>query len=90
MKSTRWMKTLWIQRKDDEGMSRQEFTIHVQHMEKLPRGRVKVKIAETYINLTNMKHQGIEYTTISNLGRGRYVMRAGASSIATKVNRGMK
>jgi hypothetical protein len=55
--------------------SMQKATVHVQNMEHLSRGRVKVKIKETGINLSGMTHEGKDYVVFSSLGRGRYIMK---------------
>lgn len=56
-------------------MATQNVQIHVQRIENLSRGRMKVKIAETNLSLGVMTHQGKQYEVASSLGRGRYIMK---------------
>jgi hypothetical protein len=50
-------------------------TVHVQRAKPIGIGRIRVKIAETKVNLTRLTHNGKTYETSRNLGRGRYVMK---------------
>jgi hypothetical protein len=45
----------------------------LKHMEPLGNGKFKIKLAETQINITDFRHEGVEYTILKNLGRGRYI-----------------
>jgi hypothetical protein len=56
-------------------MGEKRFNIDVIRMEPVGKGKVKVKIAQTQVNLSTMHHEGKDYTVISNIGRGRYIMR---------------
>jgi hypothetical protein len=56
-------------------MATQNVQVHVQRIESLSRGRLKVKIAETNLNLGVMTHQGKQYEISNKLGRGRYIMK---------------
>ena len=49
--------------------------VNVKYIKPLKHGRYRVKITETDVNLTDMRHKGVDFTTIKNLGRGRYVMK---------------
>jgi hypothetical protein len=48
--------------------------VTVQKMESMGT-RVKVKIKEHHLNLTDMKHNDKNYVVTKNLGRGRYIMK---------------
>lgn len=49
--------------------------VSVQRWEPMGGGRVKVKIAEKQLNISNIIHGGVPFVTVKKMGRGRYVMR---------------
>lgn len=51
----------------------------IQHIEKLSRGRFRVKLAENDIGLNNMRINNRDYDVVQSLGRGRFVIRAAAN-----------
>lgn len=71
-------------------MSGHNVKVNVQRVEQLPRGRIKVKIAETGLRLSSMSHAGRLYETTTRLGRGRYIMRDAGPAMEQKQNRGLK
>ena len=55
-------------------------TINVQRMEPLGNGRFKVKVAESNLNLSSIRHGGRDYVVVKHLRRGRYVVKEDAGS----------
>lgn len=51
----------------------------IKHVEKLSRGRFKVKLAENNIGLKDMRINDRDYDVIQSLGRGRFIVRAAAN-----------
>jgi len=51
----------------------------INHIEKLSRGRFKVKLAENDIGLNNMRINNRDYDVVQSLGRGRFIVRAAIS-----------
>lgn len=49
--------------------------VQVERISDIGRGRIKVKIQQTDINMTGLNHNGKIYIATKNLGRGRYIMR---------------
>ena len=56
--------------------------VTIQKWDKIGRDRIRAKIAETHLNITNLIHEGISYLTIKNYGRGRYLVRRDPSWVA--------
>jgi hypothetical protein len=56
-------------------MDNKKVTVTVESMISLSHGRFKVKIKETNLGLIDMVHEGRNFITVKDHGRGRYVMR---------------
>jgi hypothetical protein len=50
-------------------------SVSVLSMEPLSGGRWKVKVKEPNLHLLDMNHEGMNYVTVKDYGRGRYIMR---------------
>ena len=57
------------------GIKSEKVDITIQKAEVINKNRIRVKIAETHVNLMDMDHMGMHYKVVKNLGRGRYIMR---------------
>ena len=57
-------------------------SVTVLSMESLSGGRWKVKVKEPNLHLLDMTHEGMNYVTVKDYGRGRYIMRLTGSSAA--------
>lgn len=53
--------------------------LNIKHVEKLSRGRFRVKLAENDIGLNNMRINNRDYDVVQSLGRGRFIVRAAAN-----------